>query len=122
MNNIESVAAFVICCNQCIAKMTCQGRKVFGGQIRKEVGNMAQAIFRAGAVTSAVQRKQVKRKAMVHFKTLCRLFGLCLQADYIKPERYAEFAQQASAIENLIAALASRERTGEIVLAGRRCG
>jgi hypothetical protein len=122
MNNIESVAAFVVCCNQCIAKMTCQGRKIFGGQLRKELGSMVQAVFRAGAVTSAVQRKQVKRKAMVHFKTLCRLFALCLQAAYLKPELYENFIRQAEAIEKLIAALAPRERVSSNLFQGRRCG
>jgi hypothetical protein len=83
-----SIVNFVGDCSNLLAKMTPQGRKLFGGHIRWELSSMTQSLFRACSVKNANQRMQLLENTQMHFHSLCLLLSISYDLGHLPQQEY----------------------------------
>jgi hypothetical protein len=94
-----SLVVFVRECNRLVPKMTCQGKKLFAGRIRWELGCMTQWLIHAEVTTQANKRFKFVAHTQQHFQVICGLLQLCCDLKYL-PEKDCEIvAEQIQIVE-----------------------
>lgn len=83
----KTVVAFVGECNGLIPKMKCQGKKLFAGRIRWELGCMTQLLFHAAAVR-ANKRRHFIFLTQQHFQVVCSLLQCCCDLKFLPIHHY----------------------------------
>ncbi len=89
-----AMVEFVEGCNKLIAKMTLQGRKIFGGRIRRDMAEITQLLFRAVATPRASQRRQLIDNAACYFHSLCLLLTFCRDLTFLRVQDYEKIIAQ----------------------------
>jgi hypothetical protein len=79
--------------------LTLQGRKLFGGRIRQELGGMTQSLLRAASITKSSLRRRPLTNTNVHFKTLSKLLELCCRLHFLREECYAAVAAKIEEVK-----------------------
>ncbi|MDR0695098.1 MAG: hypothetical protein LBF81_07355 [Prevotellaceae bacterium] len=83
------LVTFVGECNALIPKMTCQGRKLFAGRIRWELGCITQLLLHAAATERANKRQHFISLAQQHFQVVCGLLQCCRDLNFLSTRHYA---------------------------------
>jgi hypothetical protein len=89
-----TLVAFVGDCNKLIPKMTCQGRKLFAGRIRWELGCITQLLLHAAATERVKKRKQFTSLTQQHFQVVCGLLKCCCDLRFLSLQDYETFVTQ----------------------------
>ncbi|MDR3133554.1 MAG: hypothetical protein LBU42_05970 [Prevotellaceae bacterium] len=89
----KTVVAFVGNCNELIPKMTCQGRKLFAGRIRWELGCMTQLLLHAAAARANRQGYFISLTQQ-HFQVTCGLLQCCYDLKFLPAQTYEAFVGQ----------------------------
>ncbi|MDR2801812.1 MAG: hypothetical protein LBB31_01165 [Prevotellaceae bacterium] len=84
----EKLITFVSDCNALIPKMTCQGRKIFAGRIRWELGCITQLMFHAAATERSNKRKNYISLTQQHFQVACGLLKCCCDLKFLPVQAY----------------------------------
>jgi hypothetical protein len=98
----EALVTFVGDCNKLIPKMTCQGRKLFAGRIRWELGCMTQLLFHASATARVHKRRYFISLTPQHFQVVCGLLQCCCDLKFLPAQIYETFVAQLPLIKKQI--------------------
>lgn len=94
----KTLVAFVGDCNKLIPKMTCQGRKLFAGRIRWELGCMTQLLLHAAAAERIKKRQHFTSLTQQHFQVVCGLLQCCCDLKFLPAKEYEIIATQIQLI------------------------
>jgi hypothetical protein len=89
-------------CNELIPKMTCQGRKLFAGRIRWELGCMTQLLLYASAIARANKRQYFISLTQQHFQVVCGFLKCCCDLKFLPVQVYETFVAQLLPIKKQI--------------------
>ncbi|MDR2824579.1 MAG: hypothetical protein LBB41_05210 [Prevotellaceae bacterium] len=84
----EKLVAFIGDCNALIPKVHCQGRKLFAGRIRWELGCMTQLLLHAAATERATKRRYFISLTQQHFQVACGLLKCCCDLKFLPAHHY----------------------------------
>jgi hypothetical protein len=84
----KTLIVFVGDCNKLIPKMTCQGRTLFAGRIRWELGCMTQLLLHAAAAEREKKRQHFISLAQQHLQVACGLLKGCCDLKFLPAEAY----------------------------------
>jgi hypothetical protein len=84
----KTLITFVGDCNRLIPKMTCQGRKLFAGRIRWELGCMTQLLLHAAAAERENKRQYFVALTQQHFQVVCGLLQCCCDLKFLPIHNY----------------------------------
>jgi hypothetical protein len=94
----KKLVTFVGECNGFIPKMTCQGRKLFAGRIRWELGCMTQLLFHASATERVKKRQYFISLTQQHFQVACGLLQCCYDLKFLPADTYEIFGMHVQTV------------------------
>ncbi|MDR2358590.1 MAG: hypothetical protein LBD87_02150 [Prevotellaceae bacterium] len=91
-----TLVTFVGECNALIPKMTCQGKKLFAGRIRWELGCIMQLLLHAAATEREKKRRNFISLTQQHLQVVCGLLKCCCDLKFLPEQVYETFVEQQS--------------------------
>ncbi|MDR3133879.1 MAG: hypothetical protein LBU42_07645 [Prevotellaceae bacterium] len=98
----KTLVAFVGNCNEIIPKMTCQGKKLFAGRIRWELGCMTQLLFHAAATGRENKRRHFISLTQQHFQVVRGLLQCCCDLKFLPAQIYETLVEQLPLVKEQI--------------------
>ncbi|MDR3134193.1 MAG: hypothetical protein LBU42_09300 [Prevotellaceae bacterium] len=90
----KTLVTFVGNCNGVIPKMTCQGRKLFAGRIRWELGCITQLLLHAAVTERANKRQHFITLTQQHLQVACGLLQCCCDLKFLPAQAYETVVAQ----------------------------